>query len=339
MFGFIKQGIASTQFFLWGKKHFTQTGYRQNIKSYTGPVQPQAVVALNDPRNDGADLEGKTLIVTGSNQGLGKEIALYAASKQANVYLLCRNQERAEAARDDIKQQTKNENVNVLLADVSEPTQIKRVVADFQAREGKLDCLVCNAGALFNERRTNSDGDEITLMAHLVGGSYLLTKLLMPELERADDPRVIYVASGGMYNTKYPSWEEAASSGKFESKYNGNMAYAYAKRGQVLLAERLASQYPGIKFVSCHPGWTKTEGVDAAYGSQASILEPMRTLWEGSEGICWLATSPSTDLEGGAFYLDRKPQRKHIAGPFFTDGTYTRNTDTEVDDIDRKRVV
>ncbi|EJK53769.1 hypothetical protein THAOC_26718, partial [Thalassiosira oceanica] len=144
-FGFIKQGIASTQFFLWGKKHFTQTGYRQNIKSYTGPVQPQAVVALNDQLNDGADLEGKTLIVTGSNQGLGKEIALYAASKQANVYMLCRNKARAEAARDDIRQQTKNENVDILLADVSEPRQIKRVVADFRAREGKLDCLVCNA--------------------------------------------------------------------------------------------------------------------------------------------------------------------------------------------------
>ena len=248
-------------------------GYRQNVKSYAGPVQPQAVVALGDPSSDGVDLEGKTFIVTGSNQGLGKEIALYAASKQANVYMLCRNKERAEAARDDIKRQTKNNNVNVLLADVSELTQIKRVAAEFQAREGKLDCLVCNAGALFNDRRTNSDGDEITLMAHLVGGSYLLTKLLMPELANADDPRVIYVASGGMYNTKFPSWEEAASSGKFESKYNGNMAYAYAKRGQVLLAERLSTQYPDVKFCSCHPGWTKTEGVDAAYGSQVTISE------------------------------------------------------------------
>ena len=62
----------------------------------------------------------------------------------------------------------------------------------------------------------------------------------------------------------------------------------------------------------------------------------MRTLWEGSEGICWLATTPSKDLEGGAFYLDRKPQRKHIAGPFFTDGSYTRNTDNEVDDMMKK---
>ena len=271
MFGFIKQGIASTQFFLWGKKHFTQTGYRQNIKSYAGPVQPQAVVALNDPLSDGVDLEGKTFIVTGSNQGLGKEIALYAASKQANVYMLCRNKERAEAARDDIMQQTNNKNVKVLLADVSEPTQIRRVVAEFQAREEQLDCLVCNAGALFNDRRTNSDGDEITLMAHLVGGSYQLTKLLMPNLANADDPRVIYVASGGMYNTKFPSWEEAASSGKFESKYNGNFAYSYAKRGQVLLAERLSTQHPEIKFLSSHPGWTKTEGVDAAYGSQVTL--------------------------------------------------------------------
>lgn len=334
MIGFIKQGIVSTQFFLYGKKHCTQTGYLKHLGQYTEPVQSAAVVDVNS--SDGVDLSGKTFIVTGANQGIGKEIATYAAAKKATVYMICRNKERAQAAQKDIQELTKNQNVNVLLADVSEPSHIKRVVSEFQAKEQKLDCLICNAGALFNDRRVNSEGQEITFMSHLVCGSYQLTKLLLPSLKKASEvtggeARVIYVASGGMYNSKFPDLEVAASTGKYESQYDGNMAYSYAKRGQVLMAERFTKDYPEISFLSSHPGWVRTVGVDAAFGSAQKVLEPMRTTWEGSEGICWLATTAEKNLERGAFYLDRTPQRKHIAGAFMTDGTFTKNTDEEVD--------
>ena len=65
----------------------------------------------------------------------------YKHGKKATVYMLCRNKERAEAAQKDIQQLTNNQNVNVLLADVSEPSQIQRVVSEFQAKEEKLDEL------------------------------------------------------------------------------------------------------------------------------------------------------------------------------------------------------
>lgn len=334
MIGLIKQGIVSSQFFLFGKKQFTQTGYLKHVAQYREPVQSAAFVDADT--NDGVDLTGKTFLVTGANQGIGKEIATYAAGKKATVYMLCRNKERAESAQKDIQDLTNNQNVIVLLGDVSEPSQVKRVVSEFQGKEQKLDCLVCNAGALFNERQVNSEGQEITLMSHLVSGSYQLTKLLLPSLKEASkrnsgESRVIYVTSGGMYNAKFPEWEEAASTGKYESSYSGNLAYSYAKRGQVLLAERFTKEYPEIAFVSGHPGWTRTAGVDAAFSSSAKYLEPMRTTWEGAEGICWLTATSKKNLESGGFYLDRVPQRKHIAGPFMTDGTYTKNTEEEVE--------
>lgn len=336
MFGMLKQGVVTTQFFLFGKKHCTQTGYLKHVTQYKEPVQSAAVIPTNDPSNDGVDLSGKTFLITGANQGIGKEIATYAAAKKATVYMLCRNKERAETAQKDIQEQTNNQNVNVLLGDVSEPSHIKRVVSEFQAKEQKLDCLVCNAGVLSNERTLNSEGHEMTLMSHLVCGSYLLTKLLLPSLKKAsadtgNEARVVYVASGGMYNSKFPEWEKAASTGKYESEYNGNLVYSYAKRGQVLLAEQLTKQHPDISFVSCHPGWVRTSIVDAAYGSTAKALEPMRTPWEGAEGICWLTATSKKNLEGGAFYLDREPQRKHIAGPFMSEGSFTKNTEEEVD--------
>ena len=341
MIGLIKQGIVSTQFFLYGKKHFTQTGYLKHVAQYTEPVQHAAVVVVDDDdkstnKNDGVDLSGKIFLISGANQGIGKEIATYAAAKKATVYMLCRNKERAESAQQEIRELTNNPNVNVLLGDVSEPSHIKRVVSEFQNKEKKLDCLVCNAGALFNERKVNSEGQEVTFMAHLVCGSYQLTKLLLPSLTKASETsngeaRVVYVSSGGMYNSKFPEWDMAASVGKYESSYDGNLAYAYAKRGQVLLAEKFTEQYSDISFVSSHPGWTRTVGVEAAYGSTAKILEPLRTTWEGAEGICWLTATAKKNLEGGAFYLDRTVQRKHIAGAFFTEGTFTKNTNEEVE--------
>ena len=109
------------------------------------------------------------------------------------------------------------------------------------------------------------------------------------------------------------------------------MAYVYAKRGQVLLAEYWASKFPKVKVVSCHPGWTGTDGVDAAYGAKKSMLEPLRSLWQGAEGVCWLTTTPANQLKSGEFYLDREPQFKHIAGLFNTEGTWTKNTKEEVD--------
>lgn len=79
-----------------------------------------------------------------------------------------------------------------------------------------------------------------------------------------------------------------------------------------------------------HSGWVDTPGVDSAYGSNKSYLEPLRNNWEGCEGILWLAIVSREEIQGGGFYLDRTPRTKHVAGPFFTEGTFTKNTAYEV---------
>lgn len=65
-------------------------------------------------------------------------------------------------------------------------------------------------------------------------------------------------------------------------------------------------------------------------------FEPLRTGWEGAEGICWLTTTSRKNLESGAFYLDRFPQVKHMSGLPFSEGSYTKNTDEEVDAMIKK---
>ena len=165
---------------------------------------------------------------------------------------------------------------------------IREAVQELQAKENNVDVLVCNGGVLLNEKQTTKEGNEVTFASHLLGGSYLLSQLLIPQIKAAEDPRIIFVSSGGMYTTPFPDWSTATSSEDSKQEYNGNLAYAYAKRGQVLLAEEYTKQYPKIQTVSCHPGWTLTPAVDMAYGESKKYLEPMRTTWQGAEGIGWL---------------------------------------------------
>ena len=81
-------------------------------------------------------------------------------------------------------------------------------------------------------------------------------KLALPALVKTPNSRLIVVSSGGMLNTKFPSWEVATCLG--ETPFDGQLAYAYAKRGQVLLCEKWAQQYAGVPVVvSCHPGGLK----------------------------------------------------------------------------------
>jgi dehydrogenase/reductase SDR family protein 12 len=217
-------------------------------------------------------------------------------------------------------------------ADVAELSQVRKAAEELQAQEKKVDCLVCNAGALMDERKTSSEGYEITFASHLLGGSYLLSELLLPQLKAADDGgRVIFVSSGGMLPEKFPAWKTAIN--EDGSPFDGFKQYSYAKRGQVILAEENTKLHPEVVWVSCHPGWASTPGVDETFGEQKKYLEPMRDVWQGAEGIAWLMATPRTNLESGAFYLDRTQQQKHISGLFMTEGTRTKNSPAEVDDM------
>ena len=163
------QGISTTQFYLYGKKHCTLTGYTKHIQKYLEPVQSAANIKRNEEGADGVDLSGKVIAVTGANSGIGKELSMYAAAKGAKLYMLCRSKERAEKARQEIVDATENDQVEVLLADMGEMSQIRDLTAELQKKESKIDVLVCNAGALFNERRESSEGIELTFASHLLG--------------------------------------------------------------------------------------------------------------------------------------------------------------------------
>jgi len=337
----MNKAIAATQWYIYGRKHFRQEGYKRHVKKYDSPVQSRADLGIGVDGADGVDLSGKVIVITGANSGLGKEMTTYAAAKGANVYMICRSKQRAEEARDEIIKLTGNDDVKVVLADVGEYSQVRIAASEIQSSVSKIDCLICNAGALSNEKKLTAEGNEATIASHLIGGSYLLSQLLLPQLKAAaesDDGsngsggKVIFTTSGGMYLTKLPDWDTATCKAQ-DQVYDGVMAYSYAKRGQVILAEELAKRHPSIQWLSAHPGWSSTAAVEDAFGDTKNYLEPMRDTWEGAEGLTWLMGTGGGGLENGALYLDRKEQVKHMAGPFFSEGKFTKNSKDEVEDF------
>eukprot|EP00929_Paragymnodinium_shiwhaense_P117808 TRINITY_DN8905_c0_g1_i1.p2 TRINITY_DN8905_c0_g1~~TRINITY_DN8905_c0_g1_i1.p2 ORF type:complete len:330 (-),score=56.23 TRINITY_DN8905_c0_g1_i1:361-1350(-) len=308
------QGVVATRFYFYGKKHFTETGWKLNSSAYKSPDLLNTV-----------DLKGRCFVITGANSGIGRETTEFLASRGGKVYMVCRNAERAEKERQAILEKTKNQNVHVVIGDCGLAADVRRIVSEIKEKEQSVSCLMCNAGALSNTRTTTADGIETTFATHLLCGTYLLTEEFRPLLEKAEDPRVVVMSSGGMYNVRYDHERAVGSRGR----YDGQLAYAYAKRGQVILCDRWAKAGvdDSIAYVSVHPGWTDTPGVDAAYGSQKKYLQPMRSLWQGAEGACWLCVAPGSELQSGAFYLDRTPQPTQLPGWLF--GNFTRNTPEE----------
>jgi dehydrogenase/reductase SDR family protein 12 len=322
------QFAASTQFYLYGKKHFTATGYERHAREYEQP----------DCLTETLDISDRVFLITGGNAGIGREMVKFLASHGASVYLVGRSRARAEAAVAEIAAECSSARMYVLEGDVGLEADVRRCWSEFVEHSTstrgavRLDGLVCNAGALNNEKELTAEGLEATFASHLLFGTYLLGSLAMPILQSTPQSRFIAVSSGGMYNSAFPSWDVASStSSDPDVKYNGQSAYIYAKRGQVMLCEQWATKFPEVKVVSAHPGWTKTAAVERAFGDGQKYLEPQRTTWQGAEGIVWLCVAPAAKIESGSFYLDRKPQVKHIAGPFFTEGSFTKNSVQETD--------
>ncbi|MEO8477146.1 MAG: SDR family NAD(P)-dependent oxidoreductase [Actinomycetota bacterium] len=249
-------------------------------------------------------IDGKIVLVTGATSGLGLEAATTFARMGASVRLLGRSADRAEAARVAIVSQTGNDDVGVYLADLGDLDATRRVASEISEREPRLDVLVHNAGALLTERRETPQGHEVTF-ATMVLAPHLLTRELGPLLGAG--ARVIWVTSGGMYTQKLDvDTLELGPDG-----YRGSVAYAKAKRAQVVLTEEWAKRLrdDGVAVHVMHPGWADTPGIHESLPTFSRLIGPLlRDRAEGADTIVWLAVADEPGRTTGKLWLDRRPR-------------------------------
>lgn len=200
--------------------------------------------------------DGKVVVITGANSGLGLVAATRLAAMGAAVRIVVRNPERGERAGAEIAAAGDGD-VGVYVADLSSLDAVRTVAAELRDRDPRIDVLIHNAGALLSERALSVDGHEMTF-ATMVLGPFLLTRELLPLLRATPGSRVIWIASGGMYTQ--PLDVDALEMGPGD--YRGATAYARTKRAQVVLSEEWAKRLrsDGIAVHAMHPGWADTPG-------------------------------------------------------------------------------
>jgi dehydrogenase/reductase SDR family protein 12 len=119
-------------FYNYGKDHFTQTGWQNATRLDTS-----------------TDVTGKTFVITGANSGLGKCLSTHLHAHGADVYMVCRNRERAEAARNEIistNKQCSPDKLKIIIGDMALKSSVDNVVKKLAAERDAIDGLVCNAG-------------------------------------------------------------------------------------------------------------------------------------------------------------------------------------------------
>jgi len=253
-------------------------------------------------------LEGRSVMVTGANAGIGKAISLELSRRGATAHMVCRNPEKGEAARDEIALEGGLE-PRLHICDLSSVASVREFGTAFAAGDEALDVLINNAGVMPTERQKTDEGFELTFATNVLG-PFLLTELLIPKLRQSDNGRVVMMSSGGMYSSDFKLDDPQLE----HREYDPPRFYAQSKRAEVMLADEWQDREPegGPTFCSMHPGWAETQGVSDALPAFNKVMGPiLRTGAEGGETAVWLAGATPEEAPGGEFYCDRRPRPKH----------------------------
>jgi NAD(P)-dependent dehydrogenase (short-subunit alcohol dehydrogenase family) len=255
-------------------------------------------------------MRGRVCLVTGATSGIGKATAHALAALGATVVLVGRDPQKGEATVQKIREDTRNEEVELLSADLSSQTSIRRLSDHVLAEHDRLQVLVNCAGAFFRDRRVTIDGLEMTFaLNHLA--YFMLTTLLLDLLQESAPARVVNVTSGAHSRGRI-DFEDLQG----ERGYRGQAAYNQSKLANVLFTYELARRLDGTGVtVNCvHPGVVNTnfgrQNQPLAWRLVISMVAPfMRSLKKGAETVVYLSSDPEVESVTGKYFHDLKAKR------------------------------
>lgn len=263
------------------------------------------------------DMTGKVVIVTGSNQGIGKETVLALARMGATVIMACREPTRTLPVVEKVISKTHNRNISFIKLDLSDLQSIKEFTEEFQRKYNRLDILINNAGIATPERNVTKDGFELQFGTNHIGHFYLTT-LLLDTLKRSAPSRIINLSSKLSAGGKM-AWDDLNA----EKKYDIATAYAQSKLANIIFTKELQRRLEGfdVKAVAVHPGVVNTDMTRYMeekwyYYVILKLLAPciyLSTLSpeEGAHNTLYCALQDYETLNGGAYYKDFKVAKEN----------------------------
>jgi NAD(P)-dependent dehydrogenase (short-subunit alcohol dehydrogenase family) len=256
-------------------------------------------------------MQGKVVVITGSNDGIGKETAVGVAAQGATTVLACRNQNKADAAAVEVRQRTGNDDVEVVALDLADLASVRAAAGEILARWGRLDVLINNAGGIWTERQETAQGFEQTFgVNHL--GHFLLTGLLLARITASAPSRIINLTSVGHHAAwRGMRFEDLQS----EKGYAAMDAYGRSKLANILFTRELAARVKGtgVTVNAVHPGPVRSGfGMDGDMGGLMGLGNRLIRPFEispsaGAKTSVYLATSPEVEGETGRYWVRRKP--------------------------------
>ncbi len=261
-------------------------------------------------------MKDKVVIITGANKGIGKEAAKQIAKLGAKVYMACRSMDSANEAREEIVNETKNQNVFVRHLDLASTDSIIKFAEQFKKEESKLDVLINNAGLWTKTKKLTDLGVEQTFAVNVLGHQ-LLTHLLLDELKKAAPSRIINTAS------HYAGGLDIDDINFDKRSYNETLAYKQTKQANRMLTREWARRLEkdNISVYSLTPGFVPTtelfreQNVIGKFLLKVFALIEGRTIEEGADTIVWLASAEKIDGSNGGFFNQRKEEKCKFNNP------------------------
>ena len=248
-------------------------------------------------------LSGKTIMITGATDGLGKLVAHRLAERNAGLILHGRNSEEGEQTVMEISKAFGNKNIKYFNADLSSLEDVRRLGTEVTDNYPKIGVLINNAGIGAGEKNKNkrelsADGYEMRFAVNYLS-HFLLTYLLLPLLQRAPKARVVNVSSVGQQAIDF-------NNVMLEKKYDGFGAYKQSKLAMIMFTFDLAEELKekGIIVNCLHPASLMPTKMVYEYFDTV-----MSTLEQGAGAVEQLAVSESIENETGKYYDGMNPSR------------------------------
>lgn len=264
---------------------------------------------------DGHALSGRTAFITGGYSGLGKETARAMAARGAHVILAGRDADKLEETAREIREAT-GAQVDTIVCDLASLDSVHRCGAEARDRFAKIDLLINNAGVMACPQGTTADGFEMQFGTNHLG-HFLLTKELLPLVEKGERARVVNLSSRG-HHIDGVHFDDPNFARRDYDKW---ASYGQSKTANILfsvgLERRLGER--GIHAYALHPGGIMTNlGRHMTEDDVKWMMERMRKLAEesgdpsqglktipqGAATTCWVATAAELEGRGGLYAED-----------------------------------
>src|SRR3984893_10385579 len=237
---------------------------------------------------------GKTVLVTGSTDGVGRYVAAKLAAAGAKLLIHGRDTLRAKTLTDEMRGQGHGETI-FYQGGLSSVAGVRKLAEAVSAEHKRLDVFISNAGigsrTLGPERRTSADGYELRFAVNYLSG-FVLACLLLPLLKASAPSRIVNVASLGQHPLDFDDV-------MLTKGYNGTRAYAQSKLAQIMFTIDLAAELKGlgVSVNALHP---------ATYMNTTMVREggiaPISTVEQGGEAILHLAAGDDVAGKSGLFF-------------------------------------